>query len=69
MNAIPTAVCEVTVLDVLDRLLETGVVVRGDLVISVADVDLLALDLALVLGSIAALTGQNARKEKPACRS
>lgn len=69
MNPRPAAVCDVTLLDVLDRVLQTGVVVRGDLVISVADVDLLALDLALVLGSIESILGQTAPVEKLTCRS
>ncbi len=43
---------EVTLLEVLDRVLNKGVVVSGDLVISVADVDLLYLGLKLLLSSV-----------------
>jgi len=39
-------------IEILDRLLGKGVVVRGDVVISVADVDLIALNLGLLLASI-----------------
>ena len=38
--------------DVLDRLLDRGVVVAGDLRISVADVDLLFVGLKLFLASV-----------------
>ena len=39
--------------DVLDRVLERGVVVEGDIVISVAGVDLLYLRLEALLASVA----------------
>lgn len=45
----------VTVLDLLDRLLETGVVVDGEVDLSVADIDLIHLGLKLVLASSATL--------------
>lgn len=41
----------VTLLDLLDRLIDRGVVLTGDVTISVADVDLIVLALNLVLGS------------------
>jgi Gas vesicle protein len=40
---------EVTVLDLLDRVLDRGVVLSGNLTISVAGVDLLFVDLQLVI--------------------
>jgi hypothetical protein len=43
---------DVTLLEVLDRVLDKGVVVAGDLVISVADVDLIYVDLRLLLSSV-----------------
>jgi len=45
----------VTVLDLLDRLLETGVVVDGEIDLSVADIDLVHLGLKMVLASSATL--------------
>ena len=42
----------VALLDLVDRLLDKGVVVRGDLTISVADVDLVYLGLKLLLTSV-----------------
>lgn len=46
---------DATLVDVLDRLLSTGVVLEGEVVISVADVDLLYLGLSLVLSSVESL--------------
>jgi hypothetical protein len=45
----------VTLLDLLDRLLETGVVVDGEIDLSVADINLVHLGLKLVLASSATL--------------
>jgi hypothetical protein len=45
----------VTILDLLDRILDKGVILRGDLTISVADVDLLYLGLKILLGSVEAV--------------
>ncbi len=42
---------EVTLLELVDRLIDKGVVLSGDITISVADVDLIALGLRLVLTS------------------
>ncbi|MEK7789111.1 MAG: gas vesicle protein [Planctomycetota bacterium] len=42
----------VTLLEVLDRALEKGVVISGDIVISVADVDLVYLGLKVLLSSV-----------------
>lgn len=42
----------VTLLDLLDRMLDKGVVLRGDITISVADVDLLYLGLKVLLSSV-----------------
>jgi hypothetical protein len=44
-----------SLVDVLDRLLETGVAVSGDLVLSVADVDLVVVGLRAVLAAVDAL--------------
>lgn len=43
---------QVALVDVLDRLLAGGVVIRGDVILSAADVDLVALDLRLLISSI-----------------
>ncbi len=42
----------VTLLEILDRALNKGVVISGDIVISVADVDLIYLGLKVLLSSV-----------------
>jgi hypothetical protein len=41
-----------TLVDLLDRLLGTGVVISGDVVISLADVDLVSIHLSAVIQSV-----------------
>lgn len=48
----------VTLADLLDRVIEGGVVVAGNAIISVAGIDLIYLDLRLLLASIETLTGE-----------
>lgn len=43
---------EITVLELLDRVLNKGVVITGDVVISVANIDLVYLGVKLLLSSI-----------------
>jgi Gas vesicle protein len=43
---------EVALVDLVDRALNTGVVITGDITISLADVDLIYLNLRLLLGSV-----------------
>ena len=51
MGEISDAAREVTLLELVDRLLDRGVVLSGDITISVADVDLIVLGLRLILAS------------------
>lgn len=44
-----------TLVDLIDRLVDTGVVVSGQAVVSVAEVELLYLDLRLLLSSVETL--------------
>lgn len=46
---------EVSLCEVLDRVLDKGAVLTGELVISVADIELLYVGLNLVLGSVETL--------------
>lgn len=58
----PNALLEterVTLLDLLDRLLETGVAVDGEIDLSVADINLIHLGLKLVLASSTTLERRN----------
>ena len=41
-----------TLLELLDRVLNTGVVISGDIVISIADVDLVYVGLKILLTSV-----------------
>jgi hypothetical protein len=43
---------EVTLIDVLDRLLYGGIVIHGDITLSVADIDLVELDLRVLVAAI-----------------
>ncbi|MDA8212854.1 MAG: gas vesicle protein [Clostridia bacterium] len=43
---------DVTLLELLDRILDKGVVLTGDVLISIADVDLIYLGLNLILTSV-----------------
>ena len=43
---------EVTLLDLLDRILDKGILLNGDITISVADVDLIYLGLKVLLSSV-----------------
>jgi hypothetical protein len=43
---------DITLLEILDRVLNKGVVISGDIVISVADVDLIYLGLKVLLSSV-----------------
>ncbi len=52
MDNVVTKSKDVTLLEVLDRVLDKGVVVSGDIVISVAGVDLIYLGLKVLLSSV-----------------
>jgi hypothetical protein len=43
---------DITILEILDRVLNKGVVISGDIVISVADIDLVYVGLKLLLTSV-----------------
>ncbi len=46
---------EVTLVDLLDRLLAGGVVITGDITLALADIDLVHLSLRLVVSSVPTL--------------
>ena len=52
MNQLVSKEKRVTLLDLLDRILDKGVVLRGDITLSVADVDLVYVGLRLLLSSV-----------------
>lgn len=55
---------EMTLLDLLDGIIETGVVVRGEIVISVANIDLIIIDLRLLISSIESAFGVNEKRNQ-----
>ena len=52
MNNVMAKSKDVTLLEILDRVLNKGVIISGDMVISVADVDLVYLGLKVLLSSV-----------------
>jgi hypothetical protein len=53
---------DVTILEVLDRVLNKGIVLSGDLVVSVADIDLVYVGVRLLLSSVETI--EQIRKEQ-----
>lgn len=51
---------DVALVELLDRALGAGVVIVGDVTLSLADIDLVELSLRLVLGSVPTLRGTDA---------
>ena len=52
---------EVTLVELVDRVLNKGVVLSGDIMLSVADVDLVYVGLRVLLSSVSTLEEQKAR--------
>lgn len=42
----------ITILEILDHILDKGVVIKGEVIISIADVDLIYVGLQLVVSSV-----------------
>jgi hypothetical protein len=51
----PRLTRNVTLLDLLDRLLEGGIVIQGDITLAAADIDLVDLSLRVVVGAVDAV--------------
>lgn len=51
MTMLEQTLKDVTLLEVVERLIEKGIVIHGDLLISLADIDLIYLGLKIVLTS------------------
>ncbi len=52
---LPDTYRQVTLVELVDRVLEKGVLVAGDITLSVADVDLIELQLRALLASVGTL--------------
>jgi hypothetical protein len=55
----------ITILEILDRVLNKGVVITGDVVISVADIDLVYVGLKLLLTSVETMQEKRLAIVKP----
>ena len=55
---------EVALVEVLDRALGAGVVITGDLTLSLADIDLVYLNLRLLVGSVGTINGELAANDE-----
>jgi hypothetical protein len=51
----PSGLTQVALVDLLDRLLATGVVVAGDVTLSIADIDLVHISLRALVSSTSTL--------------
>ncbi|MFA4853559.1 MAG: gas vesicle protein [Bacteroidales bacterium] len=56
---------DITILEILDRVLNKGVVLTGDIVISVADIDLVYLGVKLLLSSVETMQKNKLSTVKP----
>jgi hypothetical protein len=56
---------QVTLLELLDRVLDKGVVLSGDITLAVADIDLVRVGLRAVLSSVAAMEREHAADAGP----
>lgn len=54
---------DVALVEVLDRALGAGVVITGDVTLSLADIDLVYLNLRLLVGSVGTINGELAEKD------
>jgi hypothetical protein len=54
-GSLPSSQQEVTLLELVDRVLNKGVVLTGDVTLSVADVDLVYVGLRVLLASVGTL--------------
>ncbi len=54
----PTPPAEIALIDLLDRLLQGGIVIQGDITLTAANIDLVRLDLRLLVGAIDKVTSR-----------
>ncbi|WP_091107873.1 gas vesicle protein [Micromonospora citrea] len=61
----PLAYRPVALVDLLDRVLATGVVISGDITLAIADVDLVRISLRALVASVGALAPPELRDAAP----
>jgi hypothetical protein len=49
---VPAPATNIALIDLLDRLLEGGIVIQGDVTLAAAEIDLVKLDLRILIGAI-----------------
>ena len=59
---------EVTLLDLVDRAIDHGVILAGDITIAVADIDLIYLGLQVLLASVERVQELRAERERAVAR-
>jgi hypothetical protein len=55
---VPAPATKIALIDLLDRLLEGGIVIQGDITLAAAEIDLVKLDLRILIGAIDKLAGR-----------
>jgi hypothetical protein len=60
-----TASSNATLCDLLDRLIDTGVVARGSIVISVAGIELIYIEVSLLIASVETAFGERRTLSQP----
>jgi gas vesicle structural protein len=60
---------ELTLLELVDRVINKGVVLTGDITLSVADVDLIYIGLRALVSSIEAMDGSDSPEPEPPAAS
>jgi hypothetical protein len=58
MSAVAVRQREVALIDLMDRLLQGGVVIQGQVMLRAADIDLVALDLRVIIAAVDKLAGR-----------
>jgi hypothetical protein len=53
----PTPADEIALIDLLDRLLQGGIVITGDITLCAAEIDLVRVNLALLIASVEKAAG------------
>jgi hypothetical protein len=66
MSSVVATDREVALVDLVDRMLNAGVVIAGDITLSLAEIDLVYLNLRLVVGSVPTLLPELADAAEPA---
>jgi gas vesicle structural protein len=59
---------EVTLLDLIDRAVDHGVILAGDITIAVADIDLIYVGLQVLLASVERVQELRAERERAVAR-